>query len=79
MKTKKEIKAELEKLCEERANSVFKSGDIDTSNQGWIEALAYVLDIDMCSCNKYPIENPYTSCTLCLDVADDELNRLNGS
>jgi len=49
----------------------------DLINKGWIEALAYVLDIELCSCGRMK-EKPYDQCSKCLDIGDNEKFKLEG-
>ena len=50
----------------------------DLINQGWVEALCCVLDLEVCRCGKRPTEEGYTSCSVCLDAQDQANNLLNG-
>ena len=73
MKTEKEIKQELKEIC----THIKTIDNFDSINiyQGWIEALAFVLNIEMCNCGYFPVEDGYNQCTICLDKADNEKRR----
>jgi len=77
MKTIKEIRETLED-CLNTGDTDNDNNEVDLINDGWIEALAYVLNLEICRCEKGIVEEPWQQCKVCLDEGDAEKNRLEG-
>ena len=78
MKSIKEIKLALEECSEAVEDYRLSMEGGDDINRGWLEALAFVLEIDLCNCGCNIVKAPHNQCVACLDIADDEKNRHEG-